>query len=146
MIRELKQSDKEVFLAMCQEFYASPAVLHAIPVCYMEETFRQVTSGSPYASGYLICHEQEPVGYLLTSTTYSNEVGGLVLWLEELYLNEASRGLGLGGEAMEYVRKNCPENVRRLRLEVTPCNEGAIRLYERKGYEKLNYVQMVQDF
>ena len=146
MIRELRPSDREIFLSMCQEFYTSSAVLHPIPLSYMEETFQQVTSGSPYANGYLILNGQEPAGYLLTSTTYSNEVGGLVIWLEELYLNEASRGLGLGGEAMEYVRKNCPENVKRLRLEVTACNEGAIRLYERKGYEKLDYVQMVMDF
>lgn len=145
MIRELQQSDKEIFLEMCKKFYASPAVLHSIPVSYMEETFRQVTSGSPYANGYLLTHEGVPAGYLLTSTTYSNEVGGLVLWLEELYLDEAFRGHGLGGEAMEYARKQCPAGVKRLRLEVAADNQ-AIHLYERKGYEKLDYIQMVQDF
>ena len=120
---------------MCQKFYQSSAVLHGIPAANMEETFRRIVAGSPYAQGYL-----------LTSTTYSNEVGGLVIWLEELYLEEKFRGLGLGGAAMEYIRQNCPADVRRLRLEVTPCNQGAIRLYERKGYEKLDYIQMVQDF
>lgn len=133
---------------MCQEFYRSSAVLHEIPAAYMEETFRRVTSGSPYARGYILSKDEhsEPSGYLLTSITYSNEAGGLVLWLEELYLRESARGLGLGSEAMEYVKKNRPADVKRLRLEVTAHNSGAIRLYERLGYEQLNYVQMVQDF
>lgn len=146
MIRELRQEDREVFLEMCKKFYQSSAVLHGIPTANMEETFRRVVAGSPYAQGYLLTHQGETAGYLLTSTTYSNEVGGLVIWLEELYLEEKFRGLGLGGAAMEYIRQNCPADVRRLRLEVTPCNQGAIRLYERKGYEKLDYIQMVQDF
>ena len=49
--------------------------------------------------------EQRPSGYCSPASPYSNEVGGLVLWLEELYLRESARGLGLGSEAMEYVKK-----------------------------------------
>ena len=35
--------------------------------------------------------EGEIVGYLLTAKTYSREAGGLVLWLEEMYMRPAYR-------------------------------------------------------
>ena len=50
----------------------------------------------------------------------------------------------LGTEALEWFRKEY-ESARRLRLEVNRENEGAIRLYQRKGYHFLEYLQMVEE-
>ena len=36
-------------------------------------------------------------------------------------------------------------SARRFRLEVTQVNQGAVRLYQRAGYEFLRYDQMVLD-
>ena len=45
---------------------------------------------------------------------------------------------------MKWLREQYPD-ARRLRLEVNRENAGAARLYEKTGYQKLDYDQMVLD-
>ena len=71
-------------------------------------------------------------------------MGGMVALLEELYFTPGFRGKGLGTQALEWFREQYA-SARRLRLEVNRENEGAIRLYQRKGYHFLEYLQMVEE-
>ena len=145
MIRALQRKDRETFLALSDRFYSSEAVLHAVPRAYHEEAFEEIVGGSPYAAGYLLESEGKAVGFALTATSYSRESGGKILWLEELYLLEEYRSRGLGREffafAEEFARKN---GYARIRLEVEENNVRARALYERLGYEPLEYVQMIR--
>lgn len=143
-IRHLKEEDRKVFLEFCQDFYSSGAVLHAVDPDNFCRTFDACISGNPYTEGFLMEVEDRPAGYILVSHTWSNEVGGMVALLEELYFVPEFRGKGLGTEALEWFRKEY-ESARRLRLEVNRENEGAIRLYQRKGYHFLEYLQMVEE-
>ncbi|WP_331836964.1 GNAT family protein [Erysipelothrix piscisicarius] len=56
----------------------------------------------------------------------------------------AYRGQGLGTEALSILMDAFPDVVR-FRLEVTPSNKGAKKLYERLGFEFLGYEQMILD-
>ena len=143
MIRALQKEDKDVFLALSEQFYHSAAVLHPIPHAFHENAFDEIVGGSPYAYGCLLEEDGRAVGYALTATTYSRESGGKVLWLEELYILEEYRSRGLGREffafAEEYARRN---GYARIRLEVEEDNVRARSLYERLGYVQLAYCQM----
>ena len=107
-------------------------------------TFEACVSGNPYTEGFLLEVDGQPAGYILVSHTWSNEVGGMVALLEELYFTPEFRGKGLGTQALEWFREQYA-SARRLRLEVNRENEGAIRLYQRKGYHFLEYLQMVEE-
>lgn len=144
VIRHLKEEDRKVFLEFCQDFYSGGAVLHAVDPDNFCRTFDACISGNPYTEGFLMEVEDRSAGYILVSHTWSNEVGGMVALLEELYFVPEFRGKGLGTEALEWFRKEY-ESARRLRLEVNRENEGAIRLYQRKGYHFLEYLQMVEE-
>ena len=144
VIRHLKEEDWKVFLEFCQDFYSGGAVLHAVDPDNFCRTFDACISGNPYTEGFLMEVEDRPAGYILVSHTWSNEVGGMVALLEELYFVPEFRGKGLGTEALEWFRKEY-ESARRLRLEVNRENAGAIRLYQRKGYHFLEYRQMVEE-
>lgn len=144
LLRELIPSDRQEFLAMAKEFYSGPGVLHSIPDEHFNATFELSLKGSPFLKSYLIEAEGEAVGYLLCSFTYSNEAGGMVALLEELYLRPSCRGKGYGSEVIRQIVDLFPE-VRRFRLEVTHQNEGAIRLYEKLGFEPFDYLQMVME-
>ena len=85
MIRELKQEDRELYLKMAHDFYHSPAVLHPVPDSYLERTFEECMNGGTYAKAFILEYEGEPAGYGLVSKTFSQEAGGHVYWLEELY-------------------------------------------------------------
>ena len=86
-----------------------------------------------------------PAGYGLVSLTYSNEAGGLVVWLEELYIRDFARGFGLGTELIGYIENQYRDQAVRFRLEVEEENHAAVRLYRRKGYTSLPYAQMVKE-
>ena len=85
-------------------------------------------------------------GYSVLAVTFSQEVGGEVWWLEELYIREEFQGQGLGGGFIRYLKSVRPQQVRRFRLELEPENANARRLYEREGFSRLGYDQMVEDF
>lgn len=145
MIHPLTAETRACMIQMMREFYHSPAVLHPVPEWHFERTCDQVLSGSPFVAAQLIQWEEKPAGYGLLAFTYSNEAGGLVLWLEELYIRPAFRGKGLGARYFSYLHQMYDGQVARMRLEVEPENEGARRLYRRMGLQELPYLQMYQE-
>ncbi len=123
----------------------SPAVLHPVPDEYFIRTADAMEEQSPYVAVFIAEYQGEPAGYGLVSLTYSNEAGGLVVWLEELYIREQARGLGLGTELIAYIENRYGNRAARFRLEVEESNRAAVRLYERMGYTPLPYSQMIKE-
>ncbi|HJB95761.1 MAG TPA: GNAT family N-acetyltransferase [Candidatus Mediterraneibacter intestinigallinarum] len=146
MIRKMTENDKELYITMAEEFYNSDAVLHPIPRDHFEKTANEALRSDEYAEIYLLEYEGETAGYGLTARTFSQEAGGQVLWIEELYIRKEFRSKGLGREFFSSLEDKNRGEIVRLRLEVEADNTRAISLYERLGYEVLDYVQMVKDF
>lgn len=144
MIRKIYQEDSKVFLQMVQEFYDSPAVLHPVQSENFKKTLQAALDNSPYLRIYLIEEDEKPAGYCQLSISWSNEAGGIVVWVEELYIRPEFQGKGLGGKCLQFICDEFPDAAR-LRLEISPDNDGAKRLYQRNGYEILDYVQMIND-
>lgn len=130
---------------MVKDFYDSEAVLDNIPMENILNTYNEIVSSSPYVKAYLIEEEEETAGYGLISLTYSNEAGGLVVWIEELYIIEKFRGLGLGSKFLNFIETKFSGEAKRFRLEISKTNKSAQRLYLREGYRPLEYLQMVND-
>lgn len=143
VIRRITAADRAAYIEMAREFYQSPAVLAPVPDAYFGRTFDELMRSSGYAQAYIFEIDGETAGYALLAKTYSQEAGGLAVWVEELYLRPEHRGRGVGSEFLEFVRKDVP--AARYRLETEPENESAARLYERHGYSPLGYVSYVLD-
>ncbi len=143
MIRKITQKDRDVFLSMSEMFYSSPAVLHPVPASFHEETFCTLMRSDEYALGYLLEREGECAGYALLAKTYSREAGGMVLWLEELFVLPQFRSHGLGKEFFAFLEKYAEENhFARIRLETEEENVRAISLYKSLGYGEMEYRQL----
>ncbi len=140
MIRKYNAEDRNEVLAMMKEFYSSPAVEHPIPQKNMENTLDEAQAGSPYLDLFILVCDGKTAGYGLTAYTYSNEAGGRVVWIEEVFIKGEFRGKGLGGEFIRFVKEKLGAFAR-IRLEVEDSNEGAIRLYKREGFSPLGYSQ-----
>ena len=132
-------------MEMASEFYHSPAVLHPVPDAFFERTADETLGSDAYAQIYMLECDGEPAGYGLTAKTFSQEAGGYVIWLEELYIREQFRSRGLGSEFFAYVEKKYAGQAARFRLEVEKDNVRAISLYKRLGYEVLDYTQMIKE-
>lgn len=139
--RKANQGDREFYINSVMEFYNSDAVLHSIPVENIERTFEVVMGKSPFAEIYIMEQEGVKVGYALLAKTYSQESGGEVIWLEEIYVLPQFQGQGIGGKFLEYLK--CNYDVSRLRLEYTPINDLECKIYKKHGFQSLEYKQMI---
>ena len=144
MIREFNKNDYTTFMELSREFYNTTAVDHKIPDKNRTATFEASVGNNPYAKGFIIEYNDEVAGYCLISLTFSGEVGGLVVLVEELYIKENFQSNGLGTECFEFI-ENLYKDAKRFRLEVTKVNDGAIKLYSRLGYSEIAYKQMIKD-
>lgn len=143
MIRKITEKDKNIFIELMDEFYHSDGVQHTLPKHYYEKAAEEVLKDSPYMTAYLIESEGGVAGYGQLSFTYSTEAGGMVVWIEELYIRSKFRGRGLGTAFFDKIFTMYQNKAARFRLEIDPDNEGARRLYESLGFENLGYEPMV---
>lgn len=143
MIRRYEASDRRTVTEMLDEFYHSPAVLHPIPRVHFEKTLNAAEAGNPCVRLYVIESGGRPAGYALLALTFSNEAGGDVVWLDEIYIRPEFQGKGLGNEFFDFFEKEFA-SAARLRLEVEADNDGAVRLYERRGFRPLEYRQFIK--
>lgn len=144
MIRKINENDKDIFIEMVSEFFSSPAVLHNIPKENIENTYNELINDSPYTKAYIAEFNDKVAGYIMISITYSNEAGGIVIWLEEIYIREEFQNKGLGTEFINFIKQKYPD-AKRFRLEVEHDNVGAVKLYRKLGFEILPYMQMIID-
>ena len=143
VIRQIAANDRDDFISMGREFYSSEAVLHDIdPSCH-ENAFDELMRSDVYLGCYFFEHDGKIAGYALLNKTFSREVGGMVVWVEELYLRPQYRCMGFGSKFFDWLEANIPAV--RYRLEIEPDNARAQALYERRGYTTLAYKQMVRE-
>ncbi len=81
-------------------------------------------------------------GYALLSSFWSNELGGEVCVIDELYVGPNVRGRGHGADLLRTLAEQpgalWRERAVALELETTPENHRARRLYERMGFRGKN--------
>lgn len=144
-IRDIKAKDKRELLALMADFYENTeACLHRINMENCDATFELCLKDNTYARMVVAEDEYGVQGYCLLSFTWSNEAGGMVVLIEEIYFKENARGKGYGKAILTWIEQEYPK-AKRFRLEATYNNKGAISLYEREGYEELAYFQMIKE-
>ena len=143
-IREIKLEDKKIYLEMVNEFYNSEAVLHSVDENNFINTFNELIKSGVYTECFIIEYHDKIVGYTLVSKTYSQESGGMVLLIEEIYINEKFRSKGIGKEIFDFLKTRY-SSYSRVRLEVEISNKKAIKLYEKLGFNELKYIQMIKE-
>ena len=64
--------------------------------------------------------------------------------MDEIYIREENRGMGIGRQAMDFLKNTCQElGVATIQLEVKNDNLEAAALYEKVGFEKLDRAFML---
>jgi len=142
--RPITEADETDFYTMAEEFYHSDAVLHPIPAEYHRRAFAEMMRSGQYLSGYIFTDGDNTAGFAVTNRMMQHEAGGVMVWVEDLYIRPAYRGQGLGSRFLAWLEEQLRGDAVMLRLETEPENERAQELYYRLGYENLNYLQMIK--
>lgn len=145
MIKKMTAEDRADYVRFATEFYNSPAVDKPIPREHFENGFDEIMRSDEYAQGYMLVCDGKNAGYCITTKTYSVEAGGIVIWIDELFVLSEYRSKGLGREMFDYVEKQGDKKLRRIRLEVEEENARAVKLYEKLGFVRAPYDGMWKD-
>ena len=139
-IRVMTGEDKQAVLEMMRVFYASPAVLSNGSEEIFLNDIENCVNDSPYLEGYIIEDSDAIQGYAMVAKSFSTEFGKPCVWIEDLYIKDAYRGLGIGKIVLDYITNQYTDCI--FRLEVEEENERAIKLYEKCGFSILPYQEM----
>ena len=132
-IRPATPADCELIVSLIRELAAYEKLLdqcHATPAALRESLFGE----RPRAECLIAEHDGEGVGFALFFHNYSTFLAKPGLYLEDLYVRPAARGLGLGKAllvrlAALAVERGCG----RFEWSVLDWNRPAIRFYEALG-------------
>lgn len=142
-IRLMERSDKAAVLEMMEVFYTSPAVLSNGSAEIFSNDIENCVNNSPYLEGYIFENAEEIEGYAMIAKSFSTEFGKPCIWIEDLYLKDAYRGMGIGKQFFDFITAKYPNCI--FRLEAEEENARAIRLYQKCGFEVLPYIEMKRD-
>ena len=146
MIRKFTAKDRELYIRLADAFYHTAGVLKPIPRAYFERTFDEMMRSDVYAEGYLVVDDLtgEPAGYGLLAKTFSQEAGGVVVWMEEGYIRPEYQRRGYGSALIAHMEHAHPE-ARRFRGEIEPDNIASKTMMGRMGYQPLGYDAYCKD-
>ena len=140
IIREIKAEDKASLMQMMRDFYTSPAVHTNGSDEIFSRDIESCINGSPYTEGYVFDAGGDILGYAMIAKSYSTEFGKACIWIEDLYVKDKYRAMGLGSRFLDFITEKYTDCI--FRLEVDAEDTGAVRLYEQYGFTFLPYQQM----
>ena len=139
-IRKIQREDAETVRDMMCKFYTSPAVMTNGSEEIFVANVENCLGGSSLVEGFVFDDDGKIIGYGITAKSYSTEFGGECVWLEDIFIETEYRGRGVGSKFIRYVKELYPDKI--LRLEAEEDN-AAVKLYERHGFKKLPYLELV---
>ena len=140
-IRKFNKDDKSEVLRMMEEFYHSDAVSTNGSNKIYETDFENCINDLPFLDGYVFVSEDIILGYAMIAKSFSTEFGKMCIWLEDLYLKKEYRGQSIIPQFLEYIKET---NLNTLfQLEVEKENSHAVHVYQKCGFSKLPYLEMM---
>lgn len=139
-IRMMSRTDKPHVMEMMRDFYTSPAVFSNGSDEIFSSDIEHCLKGSPYLEGYVMQDAKDIQGYAMIAKSFSTEFGKPCIWIEDLYIKEVYRGLGIGNQFLKFIMQKYEGCV--FRLEVEEENGRAVKLYEKCGFTVLPYMEM----
>ena len=137
VFKEIDENDIPLIVNLMSDFYAIDG--YPIDPEISTNNFEMFIQKPDLGRAWLIYEDKEIVGYVMIVFMFSFEYGGTIAFLDELYLNENSRGKGLGKKAVAFIQDQAAKfNLKLLYLEIEQHNSTAQKLYLAAGFELHN--------
>lgn len=101
----------------------------------IDKTIAYLQLHNDYGKIFLLKSLTEIIGYSIIINYWSNEYGGIVLCIDELYIKSEFRGQGIGTGFIKNLINKRYNNCIVIFLEVIPSNERAYSIYNKIGFK-----------
>lgn len=147
MWRAALERDDEAIVNLCLALNAEDPGSHPVPAEYMRRTLRELRQTPARGRAVVLELDEHVRGYALLISFWSNERGGEVCTIDELYVQPEQRGHGHATQLLQSLAAQSEpwlEHLVALTLEVTPANVRARRFYERLGFRASNTLMQLR--
>ena len=113
---------------------------------HRETVTSPLLDGSPLGAVWLIGPARAPLGYILVSFGWSVKDGGMVGWLEEIFIRPSVRKRGIGTESLHAVTVSLRDaGMTALHARLNANNEAAARFCRRTGLADVADMRLMTD-
>ncbi len=137
MWRIAKPDDDEKIIRMCLQLNEEDPGDQPVLQEQVKKTLECFRS-KPWRGRAVVCEvEEETVGYSLLVSFWSNEFGGEVCWIDELYIESGYRSNGYGSALLDILEGEhtlWANHCAAICLEVYPANKRAETLFLKRGF------------
>jgi GNAT superfamily N-acetyltransferase len=112
----------------------------------IDRTFEQLNKHPDQGCIRIIMMDGKTVGYSILINFWSNEYGGIILDIDELFIKKEFRGKGLATGFIENLKATRFKDCVALSLGTYPGNEKARALYTRLGFKSPEIMPMINVF
>ncbi len=128
------ESSIPALLGMMQEFYAIDG--YPFHLGRTRANLQTFIKDAQLGRIWMLLLETEIVGYAVLTFVFSFEHGGKMAFLDEFYVKEPYRNLGIGNATITFLENKAIEmGINRIQLELEKHNIAAKALYLRHGFK-----------
>jgi len=106
----------------------------------ISSTIRELTANPHNGSITIFEIEGEIAGYAILIFFWSNEYGGDILHIDEIYVKPSWRNKGIASDFI----KGYADKVKAIWLEVIPTNEKAMKFYKKLGFKETKNTWLIK--
>jgi ribosomal protein S18 acetylase RimI-like enzyme len=135
LTRDADASAREV-LAMMRALYVEDEPAFAVDDRRFPLTIEFLLAEPSRGSVVVFMEGAAPRGYAILIPYWSNEYGGTLLCVDEIFVVPEFRNRGIARRFFEFLAQTRPFDPVAITLEVSPANRRAQRLYESLGFTR----------
>ena len=145
MWRVSSQKDDADIIEMSLSLYTEDPPPMPVPEQHTQQTLSILRAEPARGRAVVLDLNETIAGYALLIGFWSNELGGEIIIIDELYVRPSYRNQGHGRRLIQTLVKECilwPGHPVALELEVTPGNQRAAALYAELGFKPAKNARM----
>jgi ribosomal protein S18 acetylase RimI-like enzyme len=132
VVRQATATDVPTLLDLMAEFYGESS--YPLDRAWAAQAFGDLLKDSSRGMVWLLEVAGAPAGHVVLSVRFAMEYGGLLGYIDDLFVKQALRRQGVGRAGLEALLEDCRRRgCRAVHVEVAPDNTAANALYRSFG-------------
>lgn len=127
-----QEDDYKDLVQMIVALYDEDAEGEQISESKINSTISESRKNPQKITIYMFKDNDENIGYAILVFFWSNEFGGNILTIDELYVLKKYRGKGIATNFLSHIKGT--EGIVAMQLETMPSNQKALDYYKRLGF------------